>query len=381
MKCTYTLAVIAIGTLGVLFGSFAAEIDENTPVPAVGAEGGPLVPLDAVQLEQWKRGRLVFDRDWKQSEGLGTDLNGDSCRSCHQDPLIGGAGGLDVNVSRFGSDNGGLGPFVDLPGGQGASKLRRPDTPGREEIAVGADVFEQRQTPTAFGLGLIDSISDATILANEDVVDLNGDQIFGVARMIDVAGNLEVGKFGWKSQIPQLVDFVADAMGNELGLTTVDRGRGFGVFTDSDGVPDPELSVTDAEDTLFYLANLAPPPRGGGAVAVGESHFTTIGCATCHTPILQGSAGPVALYSNLLLHNIHAPDFRGMSEPGAGVGMYRTPPLWGISRTAPYLHDGRAESLEEAILMHQGEADLVRQAYESLPQSDKDALIQFLEDL
>lgn len=379
-----TAALLVLLSCGLLLPTRAEIIDDNTPVPPVGAEGGPSRVLNADELEQWKRGRIIFDKDFSEEEGLGTpELNGDSCRGCHLDPVIGGAGGLDVNVFRFGQDNGG-GPFNDLPGGQAGSKLRRQDTPGRENTHPDADVFEQRQTPTAFGIGAIDTIADATIEANQDANDSDGNGIFGVARFHDVNGTIEVGRFGWKAQIPRVTDFIRDAMGGELGITIPDDGRGFGMLVDNDGIDEPELSQSDFDDIAFYLLNLAAPPRGGSsdpAVAQGEAVFNDIGCAICHIPSLEGSEGSVPLYSNLLLHDVLPTTFRGMAEDGAGVGLYRTPPLWGISKTAPYFHDGRATTLEDAILAHESEAELVRQEYENLSQSDKDALITFLEDL
>jgi len=187
---TARVAVLACTAAALLALGLKAEfITETTPVPPVGAPGGPSRPLSPADLARWKRGRALFDRDWHLADGVGRpDMNGDSCRACHQDPAIGGAGGLDLNVSRFGLDNGGQGPFMNLPGGQIASRLRRPDMPGREEFdPTTADVFEQRQTPTLFGSGLIDGIPESEILANADPMDLNGDGIAGVARMIDAS--------------------------------------------------------------------------------------------------------------------------------------------------------------------------------------------------
>ena len=378
-----TLTFLAAGALPEL--THAEIITDSTPVPPAGSEGGPIAGLSPAEIDQWVRGRKVFDRDWTLIEGLGTpELNADSCRSCHQDPIIGAAGGLDVNVFRFGSDNNGNGPFSDLPGGQVASKLRRPDMPGREESNLSADVFEMRNTPSSLGLGLIDTIADATIIAGEDPFDTNGDGIRGVARMVDVAGFFEVGKFGWKAQIPTVDDFVRDALGGETGITVPNNGRGFGAFTDGDSVPDPEVLPGDFDDLVFYLETLAGPPRAGGtdpAIATGEALFTSIGCADCHTPALPGSQGPVPLYSDLLLHDIHPANFRGMGEPDAPVGMYRTPPLWGVRNTAPYLHDGSATTLLDAIEAHADEAALVRQAFVNLTPSEQDALLLFLGDL
>ena len=125
--------------------------------------------------------------------------------------------------------------------------------------------------------------------------------------------------------------------------------------------------------------------RAGGqatpAVQNGEAHFLAVGCAVCHIPSLSGPAEPVPLYSNLLLHNVMPADYRGMEEPDAPAGFFRTPPLWGIRHTAPYMHDGRAETLFEAILAHDGEAAGVRDAFVALTRLGRLELIRFLEDL
>ena len=357
----------------------------DAPVPAVGEAGGPSRLLSPAEMQQWLRGRAVFDHDFHRSGGLGSpEMNGDSCRACHIDPAIGGAGPLGVNVSRFGFDDGGAGPFQDLPGGQGLGKMRPPFHAGREEYDAQADVFEQRQTPTLFGAGLIDSISDATILAGEDPDDSDMDGVRGVARLVDVGGATEVGRFGWKAQLPRLADFVNDAYGNEMGVTTADDGRGFAITTDADGVSDPELSQQEFDDVVFFIRHLARPKPSNSSdprFAQGQVLFDTVGCATCHVPVLQGADGPVPLFSDLLLHNVAPADFRGMAEPGAPAGFYRTPPLWGNCRTAPYLHDGAAETIDDAIRAHQGEADATRARYLLLTTEEQEALRFFLENI
>ena len=156
------------------------------------------------------------------------------------------------------------------------------------------------------------------------------------------------------------------------------------VFADTDGVADPELSAANFDDILFYLSHLAAPPRAGSTspeVVEGEQIFSDVGCAHCHTPSLEGSEGPVPLYSDLLLHDVLPNDFRGMGEDGADVGIYRTPPLWGIRRSAPYFHDGRAETIRDAILLHTGEAEQVMVDYDALSAAAKKALDAFLADL
>ena len=91
--------------------------------------------------------------------------------------------------------------------------------------------------------------------------------------------------------------------------------------------------------------------------------------------------GDAHLFSDLLLHQVHPAGFRGVGGPAAPPGVYRTPPLWGLRVTAPYMHDGSAETIEAALLAHDGEALQARQAYEALTQPEKDALLAFLADL
>lgn len=345
------------------------------------------------------QGRAIFDKPFRRADGVGSPgMNANSCRACHQDPVMGGAAPLELNVSRFGRDFGGTGPFTDLPGGQAVSKIYPPHIPGREEYPVPpnlsidypiespdfADCFEQRQPPSILGDGLIETIPGFVIVANEDPTDADGDGIFGVARRVTVNGFVEIGKFGWKAQIPTLRDFVNDAMINELGITTPDDGRGFSVTTDGDATPDPEISAAQVDKIAIFMSNLPAPVRGGSTdpqVALGEVLFDQIGCAKCHIPELLGSVGRVPLYSDLLLHNVMRPGYRGMAEPGAGVGFFRTPPLWGIGDTPPYMHDGRAEDLPGAILDHDGEAAAVRSSFAALSPNEQQALILFLKDL
>ncbi len=386
----YSAKAVPLGLIGlasyvaVTTAFMAPPAPQISPASSVSI-GGPIPGLTPSETASFERGKQVFDRAFHRSTGLGAPgMNADSCRGCHQDPVIGGAGGLELNVSRFAFDNGGVGPFMNLPGGQGLSKLYPPFVPEREECDPTADVFEQRQTPSTLGLGLVSQIPDGVILANQDPTDSDGDGVFGVARLVDVNGIIEVGKFGWKAQLPDIADFGRDAMLGECGITTPNDGRGLTPDTDSDTAMDPELSVSDFADLGMFMRMIAAPVRTFStdlAVINGEALFDQVGCAVCHIPSLPGPDGPVDLYSNLLLHNVMPTGFRGMSESGAGVGMYRTAPLWGISDTAPYMHDGRAEDLEGAIFAHEGEADAARVSYIGLTITQQEDLIAFLEDL
>jgi CxxC motif-containing protein (DUF1111 family) len=144
-------------------------------------------------------------------------------------------------------------------------------------------------------------------------------------------------------------------------------------------------------------------------LSAGQQLFASTGCAACHTPDLGDAVG---LYSDLLVHDMGAdlvdtgdygsftpvPDSAeevveqiaetadGQTEStlrvvGATRQEWRTPPLWGVRDSAPYLHDGRAETLEQAIAFHGGEAELPVQKYFMLSAEERQQLLAFLKSL
>ena len=136
---------------------------------------------------------------------------------------------------------------------------------------------------------------------------------------------------------------------------------------------------------VFFLSMLGGPPRqpaeDAAEVATGEALFTEIGCAKCHIPSLSGSMGDVPLYSDLLLHDILPPGSPGIEDGDASMTEFRTAPLWGLSQTAPYFHTGFADTIEEAIRFHDGEAIDIRVRYFLRSQADRDAVLAFLNTL
>jgi len=159
------------------------------------------------------------------------------------------------------------------------------------------------------------------------------------------------------------------------------------VESDDDGVPDPELSASDAEDIAFFMAMLAGPPRldvddqNTESVARGSELFSTVGCAACHVPTLPSSLGDVPLFSDLLLHEILPAGSTGIADGDASPREFRTPPLWGLRSTPPYLHDGRADTIDQAIRAHAGEALRAVVNYFALTPADRVALLEFLNSL
>lgn len=357
-------------------------IAPDDPLPAAGEFGGPVEGLGAEAMVLFEQGRAVFDRDHSFAEGLGaTGFNGDSCRACHFDPVVGGSGPSDVNVMRHGRWDVATG-FLDPDIGTILPKINgAPNTVNAPDLS--ANVFEHRQTPPLFGLGLIDRIPADVIVANEDPDDADGDGISGRASILDDG---RLGRFGWKADVPTIAEFTRDAIGAELGMTLAfQNGLTFGRLHDEDGVADPEFPLADAELITFFVSNLAPPPRSGDPddplVLTGARIFEQVGCSSCHMPTLEGAEGPVALYSDLLLHDIMGPETRGIATGTASMSEFRTAPLWGLTHTAPYLHTGAAETIEEAILGHEAEGAASRDAYRALDPSELEALLAFLRSL
>lgn len=345
-------------------------------VPEAGAHGGPVEGLTEAEHERWLEGRELFDRDADPVDGLGTTFNADSCRACHQDPVLGGAGGADTSVLRIGTWHED-GSFSSLA----TPALPRSTLPTELPMRLPAEVnvVEPRQPPTLLGVGLLEAVPEADILALADPDDLDGDGISGRARVLSDG---RLGRFGWKAQIPTLDDFAADALLNELGITVEVSLTDFSRDDDGDAVADPEMVDADWYSLGFYLAQLAPPPRKpapeGVDAEAGEVLFAEIGCASCHVPELGG----VPAYTNLLLHDIAAATAPLVDqEDGVEPSEFRTPPLWDIGVTAPYLHDGSAFTLPAAIRGHDGEGAASRDAFEALSEAEQADLVGFLQTL
>lgn len=392
----------------------------SSPTPAL---GDPLPGLTPTQLAAFERGRVMFEKRFAPSEGLGPLYNATSCSSCHSAPVTGGSSELYRNFYIAKWDVGSGKPELadNLPGlpsavvpafGSGFDALATFTLEGGrhpipDSIFVFPVISAQRNSIPIFGVGLFELVSDAAILANADPEDLDGDGISGRTNN-DLLG---LGRFGQKAQANNIEIFTRAPLKNQMGITTDPflgsggtvsfghaaflQGGGFDpddATEDADGVPDPEMSADDLSDLIAFSRFLAPPQKKTFSEAAerGEITFDAIGCTKCHVPSLPSSKGPVEAFTDLLLHdmgpaladniNFGTPQASLTSPPHTG-SEFRTQPLWGVSHFAPYLHDGRAGTLDEAISLHEGEAEAIRDAYLALPQSDRDDLIAFLEHL
>ncbi len=351
----------------------------DAPPPLAEEPGGPLEGLTPAELASFERGRRSFDRDFSYLAGVGPAFNGDACRSCHFDPVLGGAGPSGVDVIRQGIVSG---TSFEEPSA-GTTLPRHTTSAVRPEPDPAANFFEPRQTPSTLGLGLLERIPRATIEALADPDDRDGDGIAGRAHVLPDG---RLGRFGWKASIPTLREFVRDALSSELGLTVpFDASSSFGLVDDADQAGDPEVDASVVDDLVAFLELLAPPPRGSidpTAERAGAAVFEEVGCASCHVPSLKTADDvEVRAFTDLLLHDVARDDSPGIADGAAGMHDFRTPPLWGIAHTAPYFHDGRAATLEDAIAAHAGEAASARDRAAALDPDEWALLLVFLRSL
>ncbi|MFZ4786061.1 MAG: di-heme oxidoredictase family protein [Flavobacteriales bacterium] len=261
-----------------------------------------------------------------------------------------------------------------------------------------------RLAPPIYGSGLLEAISDETLLLIADEMDVNGDGISGKPNWVwnIQTQTMSMGKFGWKSSNPNSKQQSAEAFSQDMGVTSenlfpiencygqLNCEGGMGKLTD--------LTEEQINSVAYYVLTVAPPaPRNleDSQVQLGKTLFDQVMCSSCHIPeITTGSYAIPELsyqtirpYTDLLLHDLGATLGDGRPDYVAGANEWRTPPLWGIglaklvNPNASFLHDGRAATLEEAILWHEGEAYESKIAFMNLSAAERAALIAFLNAL
>ena len=358
-------------------------------------------------------GKALFEKQWVfapastgASDGLGPYFNARSCNRCHPG---GGRGDPETSLTVHIND-----PVY----GEQLQKFTRPGVPAEvvysvtrseshisgtlRSLALAIDklyygplakpAVSLRRAPSLAGLGQLETLPDVVIEALADPDDRDGDGISGrTNRLHD--GSL--GRFGWKAAQPGLRDQVGRALSLDLGLGNPVIHSPHGDCTPAQDacLAAPAGSVGAGLEVnhqvldllLTYVRGLPPPAPvdlASRANRRGASIFTGIGCAGCHVPALTGDAGALPAYTDLLLHDM-GPGLGDRLAEGSAQGYeWRTPPLWGLDRaTGGFLHDGRARSLREAILWHDGEAARARQAYLDLNEREMGDLITFLDAL
>ena len=434
--------------------SFMAQ-DPGVRGGAAGA-GGASAGLTKTQSAFFTAGLGAFTEVDAVPDGLGPRMNLDSCAGCHAQPAVGGTspfvnpqvafagkdGGTDfvpsfiaangpVREARFvlnpnGTPDGGVHDLFTITGRTGATgcTLAQPDF--ATQLANNNVIF-RIPTPT-FGAGLIEQIPDSVILANQAASStqkaglgisghanfiLSGATISGITNNNGNDGT--IARFGWKAQNKSLLLFSGEAYNVEQGITNelfqTEREETpacqFATVpndvTNTDAAA-PLDALSDIEKFAFFMRFLAPPtpssnkPGGATSIANGNSLFSSIGCALCHTPTLTTGNStvaalrnqPVNLFSDLLVHSMGPGLADGVTQGQAGPREFRSAPLWGLGQRIFFLHDGRTTDLVQAIQAHQSgssgfgnasEANTVIQNFNNLQETQKQDILNFLRSL
>ncbi|GJM35496.1 MAG: hypothetical protein DHS20C18_44970 [Saprospiraceae bacterium] len=363
---------------------------------------GPLEGLSMEQQTQFLRGDIAFNDDiFTVEKGLGPIFVSNSCGSCHAGD---GKGNPFITFTRFGQNDTTGNHFLE----QGGPQLQHKAIPGYqpERIPSGASSSDLL-APAVTGLGFLDAVSDADLIALSDPDDVDGDGISGRPHWNNIRDYVAprpntitkngkyLSRFGKKGAAYDLLDQTANAYNQDMGITSL-----FEPLDPYSGLEeDPEVNTQTVNDVVTYLKMLkAPLPRNQDdtQVKAGKLIFSQIQCAACHTPTLQTGHSPIEAlanqafhpYTDLLLHDMGPELDDGYTEGYALTAEWKTPPLWGLGLSADaqggsyfLLHDGRARSIEEAILMHGGEAEQAKQGYVELAETEKQQLLKFLESL
>lgn len=364
--------------------------------------GEPLAGLTPAQIAAFNDGRGEFTEVEDAQDGLGPVFNGRSCVECHAQPAIGGTSRR--TVTRFGQRTGTVFDALMNLGGSliqehGIGPREGSPHPFQGEIVPpAANVVARRRTTPLFGLGYVDATPDSDFFALAQLqASRRRDGIAGRVSLVPniSAGGDTVGKFGWKAQNPTLFQFAGDAYMNEMGITNPEfasENCPRGNCAELAFNPRPDLNDTGdgVRELADYMTLLAAPPRATITADAnqGEAVFQRLGCDECHVATLHTGSSTIAAldhrvyhpYSDFLLHDMgNLGD--GIEQNTARGRDMRTAPLWGLRFTDTYLHDGRAQTLDQAILQHDGEARASRDRFAQLTEDEKEKVRRFLRSL
>jgi CxxC motif-containing protein (DUF1111 family) len=434
--------MLFLGLSQTLTAQFRGARDPGVRGGPAGA-GGMLGNLTADQQEMFTTGLADFAEEEAVDEGVGPRFNFVSCAGCHAQPATGGTSPAvnplfrvndpadlkfvnntipsfisrngPVREARFqfnadGSRDGGVHALFVISGHPDAAgcTIRQEDF---ETQVRNRNIIFRIPSPV-FGAGMIESLTDSTILANLGS-NSSTKSNFGISGRPNRNGNDgRIARFGWKAQNPSLLIFSAEAYNVEMGITN----EGFPIERDETpscqfaGVPNDVTASVRQISAIDNFANfqrfLAPPTpvasftgASSFSIARGKQQFSNVGCALCHTPQLQTNPKAsvaalanktAALYSDMALHAMGPGLADDILQGGARGDEFRTAPLWGLGKRVFLLHDGRTDDLETAIKAHQSagntkfgpsEANRVIDNYNRLSDSDQQDLLNFLRAL
>jgi CxxC motif-containing protein (DUF1111 family) len=407
--------------------------------------------------QPWVEGRRVFhssmvtgDHDESDENGVFEELKSlsgphyvaDRCHTCHV--RNGRAAPVELGeklekwIFKVGDSNGNphpnLGRVLQAETSDGASSEGFPFIESWTEVdglrspnygfsGIRPDQFSARISPQLNGMGLLEAIPEASILALADPDDADGDGISGRASTVEdpVTGDVRLGRFGYKAGASSVRHQVANALNTDMGvMTSLAPNPDCGSTQTDCGTAGKELTDVHLDNLTKYVALLGMRPQrdyDDSEVLRGEVVFGDVGCADCHTPSFETSefhpfaelrSQSIRPYTDLLLHDMGPGLADNLAEGTATGSEWRTAPLWGVGLSPcvtggvtgehgwddfgldgyetcdpqpSYLHDGRARTIDEAIRWHDGEGSKSKSQYDALNGADKAALIRFVESL
>jgi hypothetical protein len=322
-------------------------------------------------------GKHFFSFQFGPEQRLGPLFNERSCVGCHHSPAPGGMG-TDASdaVTRVAKvDECQFDPLLGRGGP--IARMRSVREFGRfcplpTGVPAAANATSVRNAMTLRGTARIDAILDADILANQ------AQQPTSVRGIVSRLPDGRLGRFGWKAHTATLVEFMAEGLRDEMGVTNPLLPRDFASGCDAHDLS-PEVDGEVLQALTAFLETLNPPtPTEQCLTSPGAALFDRIGCAGCHTPSLSAAGRRVHLYSDLLLHDMGPGLADRISQAAATGAQWRTTPLWRLSERTRFLHDGRAASPSEAVEAHGGQATSAASAFRNLEPGARSALLEFL---
>jgi len=384
----------------------AAPAGEDAPSTVVNAVDVPIDGLGAADVARFRDGDDMFGLPFRAPDGLGPLFIRTACSACHAE---GGRGpGLVQKMVVLEAD--GVTPALDQTALAYGHTLRQGLAAGATHaiepppgVAVKLSI---RLGPPVFGRGYIEAVLDSEIVRVEAEQAARSDGIHGKINRVTFASvpNPDrtfsayeqgqpgiIGRFGMKARIATVDDFTADAFQGDMGMTTPMRPV---ELSNPDQLADDQragvdLSIEHVDVVAFYLRRIAIPKRIG-LTDQGRALFDAARCSACHVPALRTRADyPIAqladidapIFSDLLLHDMGAALADGMLEGDAMGSTWKTSPLIGLRFFTSFLHDGRARTVADAILAHDGEARGSADLFRALSPPDREALLAFVEAL
>lgn len=359
-------------------------------IPPVAETEIMVAGLSASEQADYAEGRELFFTKFTLEEGLGPFFAEQACGLCHE-----GAGRGPGKVLRIGRTlNGQFDPMLE----HGGPILQfRSAIPGEtaEFPPPEAQFVNFRVAPPIWGRGYIQAIPDATILANADPFDLNGDGISGRANII-VQGFVGapthpvLGRHGLKAQMATIEDFASNAFLQDLGMTTPIRpyelNNPHSDAKDSKKGIDISAEQLRAVERFIRSSEFPPMLPETPDIIDGRNLFASTGCVKCHIPSMQTGTSDIPavsnktvfFYSDFLLHDMGEGMSDGVLDGDAAPREFKTPVLRGMRFFKEFLHDGRASTIQQAIQLHDGEGAAIRDAFLSLSQSDQQKIVLFI---